>query len=108
MRSLPRDLLRHSAPHRAVCSGMSSPSNASTELPAVDERLVVPDTGYEIDDGKLVHVPPAQEPHANRNSKLAALLEAHAAAEFDVAVDMLTRTSASSDRAPDASVYPLA
>jgi Uma2 family endonuclease len=87
---------------------MSSPSNASTELPAVDERLVVPDTGYEMDDGKLVRVPPAQEPHANRNSKLAALLEAHAAAEFDVAVDMLTRTSASSDRAPDASVYPLA
>jgi Uma2 family endonuclease len=87
---------------------MSSPSNASTELPPVDERLVVPDTGYEIDDGKLVPVPPAQEPHANRNAKLAALLEAHVADDFDVAVDMLTRISATSDRAPDASVYPLA
>lgn len=87
---------------------MSSPSNASTELPAVDERLVVPDSGYEIDDGKIVLVPPALEPHANRNAKLAALLEAHAADDFDVAVDMLTRTSATSDRAPDASVYPRA
>jgi len=87
---------------------MSSLSNASTELPAVDERLVVPDTGYEIDDGKLVRVSPAMEPHANRNSKLAALLEAHVAAELDVAVDMLTRTSRTSDLAPDASVYPIA
>lgn len=87
---------------------MSSPSNASTELPAVDEHLVVPDSGYEIDDGKLIPVPPALEPHANRNAKLAALLEAHAAGDFDVAVDMLTRISARSDRAPDASVYPRA
>src|SRR5262245_42373132 len=36
---------------------MSSLSNASTELPEVDERLVEPDTGFEIDDGKLVRVP---------------------------------------------------
>ncbi|HWO17718.1 MAG TPA: Uma2 family endonuclease [Kofleriaceae bacterium] len=87
---------------------MSSPSNASTELPAVDEHIVVPDAGYEIDDGKLILVPPAEEPHANRNAKLATLLEMHAAADFDVAVDMLTRISANTDRAPDASVYPMA
>jgi Uma2 family endonuclease len=85
---------------------MSSLSNASTELPAVDERLVAPDCGYEIDDGKLLRVPPALEPHADRHSKLAALLEAHAAGEFNVAIDMLTRTSQTSDLAPDASVYP--
>ncbi|HWO17716.1 MAG TPA: Uma2 family endonuclease [Kofleriaceae bacterium] len=87
---------------------MSSPSNADTELPAVDEHIVVPDAGYEIDDGKIILVPPAEEPHANRNSKLAALLEIHAADDFDVAVDMLTRISANTDRAPDASVYPIA
>ena len=82
--------------------------HASTELPAVDERLVAPESGYEIDDGKLVRVPPSQEPHANLHSKLAALLEAHVADDFDVAVDMLTRISETSDRAPDASVYPRA
>jgi Uma2 family endonuclease len=85
---------------------MSSPSSASTELPAVDEHLAVPECGYEIDDGKLVRVSPALEPHADRHSKLAALLEAHAAGEFNVAIDMLTRTSLTSDFAPDASVYP--
>jgi Uma2 family endonuclease len=87
---------------------MSSLSSASTELPAVDERLVAPDCGYEIDDGKLIRVSPALEPHADRHSKLAALLEAHAAGEFNVAIDMLTRTSQTSDLAPDASVYPRA
>jgi Uma2 family endonuclease len=88
---------------------MSSPSsNALTELPAVDAHLVAQDCGYEIDDGKLVDVPPALEPHADRHAKLAALLEAHVAGDFNVAVDMLTRTSATSDLAPDASVYPLA
>ena len=88
---------------------MSSPgSNASTELPPIDEHLVVPESGYEMDDGKLVLVPPAQEPHGDRHSKLAALLEAHAAADFNVAVDMLIRISHDTDRAPDASVYPRA
>ena len=83
-------------------------SNANLELPPIDEHLVIPESGYEMDDGKLVRVPPALEPHANRNSKLAALLEAHVADDFDVAVDMLTRISRTSDRAPDASVYPRA
>ena len=82
--------------------------HASPELPAVDERLVAPESGYEIDDGKLVRVPPAQEPHAALHSKLAALLEAHVADVFEVAVDMLTRISENTDRAPDASVYPKA
>lgn len=83
-------------------------SNANPELPPIDEHLVIPESGYEMDDGKLVRVSPALEPHANRNSKLAALLEAHVADDFDVAVDMLTRISQTSDRAPDASVYPVA
>lgn len=88
---------------------MSSPtSHANAELPDIDERLVAPESGYEIDDGKLVRVPPADPPHAIRHSKIAALLEAHAADEFEVAVDMLTRLSETSDRAPDASVFPRA
>ncbi len=86
---------------------MSSPiGHAKTELPAVDERLVAPESGYEIDDGKLVRVSPSDPPHAIRHSKIAAMLEAHAADDFEVAVDLLTRVSETSDRAPDASVFP--
>jgi Uma2 family endonuclease len=86
---------------------MSSPGTPATpELPAVDARLVAPDSHYEIDDGKLVPVAPSDESHANRHSKISALLEAHVTDDFDVASDMLTRTSETSDVAPDASVYP--
>jgi Uma2 family endonuclease len=77
-------------------------------LPAVDELLVAPESGYEILHGKVFEVPPAQEPHAERNSKLAALLEAHVTEDFNVAVDLLTRTDELSNFAPDASVYPAA
>ncbi len=88
---------------------MSSPgSHADSDLPAVDERLVAPESGYEIDDGKLVRVSPSDPPHGSRHSKVAALLEAHVAEDFDVAVDLLTRTSKTDDCAPDASVYPQA
>jgi Uma2 family endonuclease len=77
-------------------------------LPAVDELLVAPESGYEILHGKVFEVPPAQEPHAERNSKLAALLEAHVSVHFNAAVDLLTRTDELTNFAPDASVYPAA
>jgi len=86
---------------------MSSPgSHANTDLPAVDERLVAPESGYEIDDGKLVYVPPSDEPHGVGQGGLGALLVAHRAPDRSVALDMLTRTAVDSDFAPDASVYP--
>lgn len=77
-------------------------------LPAVDERLVMPDCGYEIIDGQVVAVSPAHEPHARRHAKLAAVLEAHVAQGFTVAVDMLTRTGLREDFAPDASIFETA
>jgi hypothetical protein len=83
----------------------TTPPNWS-HLPAVDERLVMPETRYEIEDGRVQYVAPADELHASRHAKLSALLEAHAHPDFDVAVDMLTRTSATNDFAPDASVFP--
>jgi Uma2 family endonuclease len=81
---------------------------ADSELPPVDERLVEPETPYEILDGVLVHVPPADPPHAILHSKVSALVEAHAAPDFQVASDMLTRTSKVDDFAPDVSVFPRA
>lgn len=86
----------------------SNVSHLGPELPAVDDRLVAPETRYEVRDGALVHVPPADEPHGTRHSKIAALVEIHSAPAFDVACDMLTRTSARDDIAPDVSVFPRA
>jgi Uma2 family endonuclease len=85
----------------------SNATHADPELPP-DARLVEPETRCEVHDGELVHVAPADEPHGTRHSKISALLEAHAAPDFDVASDMLTRTSVTSDVAPDASVFPSA
>jgi Uma2 family endonuclease len=74
-------------------------------LPAVDERLVVADSGYEIVDGKVYAVSPAFEPHARRHAKITALLEAHVADDYTVAVDMLTRAGPQEDFAPDISIF---
>ena len=90
---------------------MMSPTTtlgSSSELPAVDARLAVPETRYEIEDGREVHVAPADEPHGTSHSSLDALVRAHRAAGYAVAVDMLTRTSRGDDIAPDVSVYPAA
>jgi Putative restriction endonuclease len=76
--------------------------------PEVDDRLVIPETRFEIEDGRRVFVPPADEPHAESHASLAAVLKAHRAPGFSVAADMLTRTSPIDDLAPDASVYPTA
>ncbi len=76
------------------------------ELPAIDERLVAPETRYEMWDGELVYVPPADPPHGTRHLQLAALIEAHTGPEFESAAELLTRTSKIDDIAPDVSVYP--
>jgi Uma2 family endonuclease len=86
---------------------MSSDSaHAGSELPDIDDRLVVPETRYEMLDGELVYVSPADPPHAERHVQLAALIEAHTGPAFEAAADLLTRTSKKDDFAPDISVYP--
>jgi len=85
------------------------PTQRSTpERPAIDERLIMPETRHEVIDGEVLHVTPADPPHASRHSKLSALLEAYAAEGYDAASDMLTRTSEKGDMAPDGSIYPSA
>ena len=73
---------------------------------AVDARLVMPGTRYEILDGHLLFKPPADEPHGTVHLDLAAVLRAHVTSEYRGAVDMLTRTKEVGDHAPDASIYP--
>jgi Uma2 family endonuclease len=84
---------------------MSDPAGAEPDLPDIDDRLVEPETPYEMLDGELIHVSPSDTPHARRQAQLCALLEAHVGPEFDVASELLTRTSRVDDFAPDVSVY---
>jgi Uma2 family endonuclease len=79
-----------------------------SELPDIDDRLVEPETRYEMLDGELIYVSPAKEPHAERHAQLCVLIGAHCGPEFKVACDLLTRTSQDDDFAPDVSVYPRA
>lgn len=72
----------------------------------MDSHLLAGEQPYELDDGKLVYVPPAEEPHAVSHGALGALLWAHRAPDRSVAIDMLTRVSETSERAPDAAIYP--
>jgi hypothetical protein len=83
-----------------------SPARIGSTLPAIDDRLVMPETPYEIVDGELVRVSPADPPHGERHLQLCALIEAHTGRKFEAACDLLTRTSEVDDIAPDVSVYP--
>jgi Uma2 family endonuclease len=78
------------------------------DLPDINDRLVEPETPYEILDGELVRVPPADFDHAQRHFQLCALIEAHTGPGFAAGCDLLTRTSKIDDFAPDASVFPAA
>jgi len=89
----------------SVRSGMTGGARKK-DLPPVDARLVAPESRYEIQDGRVRYVAPADEPHGTRHSIVQALIEAHAADAYAVACDMLTRTSKTDDMAPDVSVFP--
>jgi Uma2 family endonuclease len=83
-------------------------AGAGFDVPDIDDRLVEPETRFEMLDGELVYVPPSDPPHAERHLQLCALIEAHTDADFEAAVDLLTRTSRADDQAPDVSIYPKA
>ena len=85
---------------------MSLDTAGVVDLPDLDDHLVEPETRYEMLDGELVYVPPADDPHASREAQICTLVTAHVAPGFIVAVDLLTRTSRVDDIAPDVNVYP--
>ncbi|HEU4532814.1 MAG TPA: Uma2 family endonuclease, partial [Polyangiaceae bacterium] len=75
-------------------------------LLSVDDRLAPPETRIEYIDGVKYFAAPAAPPHALAHGDLAFVLRAYAAPGYRFAVDMLTRTDATSDFAPDASLFP--
>jgi hypothetical protein len=82
------------------------PTRSRERLPGIDDRLAPPETRLEYLDGIEVFAAPAGPPHATQHFDLTYVLGAHVARGYRGAVDMLTRTSETSDFAPDASVFP--
>jgi Uma2 family endonuclease len=76
------------------------------DLPELDDHLVEPGMRYEMLDGELIYVPPSDRPHGTREAHVCVLVHAHVAPGFEVAVDLLTRTSRVDDIAPDINVFP--
>jgi putative restriction endonuclease len=99
-RSTPRSLARP-----APGAGGSRPARPPRQ-PDINDRLAPPETRLEYLHGIEMFAAPALPPHATLHASLAYVLLAHAAPRYRVAVDMLTRTSETSDFAPDASIYP--
>jgi Uma2 family endonuclease len=100
--------------HALLAPGASTSSGVSAHLPGhdqallpVDERLVAPETPFEIVDGRVIEVMGSHEPHAAATGQLAYVLGALVRPTFRCAVDMLTRADRFSDVAPDASVFPV-
>src|ERR1043165_9737337 len=83
-------------------------SRIAAAPPPVDENLAPLETRYEVWDGELVYVSPANPAHGELHSKLAALLEAPVRPAYKAASDMLTRDSVDTDIAPDVAVFPAA
>jgi Uma2 family endonuclease len=77
-------------------------------LPAVDDHLLAEGTPYEIYDGVLVPVPPADDPHGTSHTRVGVMAGTHVVPEFKAVVDTLIRTGEASDIAPDVSVVPRA
>jgi Uma2 family endonuclease len=88
--------------HAAVCPGREPP------FPPVDERIVQPESRFEVMHGQVYEMMGSHKPHAIATGRLAYILSALVRPEFDAAVDMLTRADRYSDVAPDACVFPKA
>jgi hypothetical protein len=103
--------MNHPRPtHGLFAPGASSlvaraPSHGDSR-PAVDERLVAPESHTQIMGGDLKLMPGANEGHASEHAEVALLLRGCLAPGYSVAIDMLTRATRKTDVAPDVSIYP--
>jgi hypothetical protein len=97
-------MLAHSSAARAA----PPPARREPPLPDVNDRLDPPETRIEVLDGKKIVSMPADPKHATKHCDTTAVFHAHVAEGYTAAVDMLTRTSRTSDFAPDVSIFPSA
>jgi hypothetical protein len=75
-------------------------------FPRVDDRLVEAEvTRDEMIGGRRIVASPASPPHALQHTRLDYVLEAHAAAGYVAATDLLTRHDQDSDFASDTCIY---
>jgi hypothetical protein len=77
-------------------------------LPAVDDRIVAPESRAEIIDNHVYRTMGANQPHGVQHFDAAGLFSGVLADGYSGAIDMLTRTDESTDTAPDISVFPSA
>ncbi|MFO0604708.1 MAG: Uma2 family endonuclease [Polyangiales bacterium] len=75
-------------------------------LPAVDERLVAPESHAEIVDGVVHRTMGSNQPHGTRHFEATHVFAGALAEGYEGAVDMLTRADEDTDAAPDISVFP--
>ncbi|WP_437279307.1 Uma2 family endonuclease [Sorangium sp. So ce375] len=93
-------------PHATGGGAAAFPAQRAYREPRVDERLAPPESRVEYLGGQKLIAAPADAPHATRHCDLAHVVRAYVAPGYTAAVDMLTRTSAESDFAPDTSIFP--
>jgi len=81
----------------------SEPSSGS--CPPVDEHIVSPETTREeVIRGRKLIAQPALEPHADKHANLDFVILPHVRKGYRASIDLLTRTSESSDFATDLSI----
>src|SRR6188474_3279129 len=82
------------------------PREEDPHMLPVDRHVVPVEGRYELLDGELAYVPPAERAHGQAHNTLGALVQGHLRFAFLVGSDILTRTSEDNDFAPDVSIYP--
>lgn len=91
----------------ATSHGVYAPAK-DARLPAVDDRLVAPESDAQIIDGRVIRTMGSNQPHGTRHFEAAHVFAGALADGYTGAVDMLTRADADTDAAPDISVFPSA
>ncbi len=89
----------------AVTHSVSAPSGRGVpRQPAIDENVLGEGCGYEIVEGQVYRLEPAEEDHGTEHFDLPGLLKHCLAPAYKGAVDMLSRPSVGSNFAPDVSI----
>jgi RNA polymerase-binding transcription factor DksA len=74
------------------------------EFPAIDDRLVEPETRTEMIDGEFRQALPGEPPHADTQCDVSYVIRANVVPGYVASTDLLTRVSEDSDFATDACI----